>query len=167
MSRFRVPHAKLRFYYEPPDEYADDIESLFLAGGITGCPDWQQYACRQLEGSSIVLLNPRRKNFPMNDPSAALAQIKWEHKHLRKATAISFWFPAEAIQPIALYELGAWSMTDKPMVVGAHPDYPRLQDVVVQTKLARPEVPVVASLDALVEEIQGLWNKAGGRLAKR
>ncbi|WP_443041424.1 nucleoside 2-deoxyribosyltransferase domain-containing protein [Streptomyces sp. B21-083] len=38
---------------------------------------------------------------------AAREQTAWEYEHLRIADVILFWFRAEAVQPIALYELGA------------------------------------------------------------
>src|ERR1700744_4033888 len=112
-------------YVECPEEFGGVGTSLFLAGGITDCPDWQAEMRARLEDSALVLLNPRRARFPIDDPSVAEAQIAWEHRHLRRASAILFWFPAEALQPIALYELGAWSMTTKPLVVGVHPGYVR------------------------------------------
>ena len=128
--------------------------SLFLAGGITDCPDWQQELVRLLRDTDLILLNPRRANFPMTDPTAANQQIDWEHRHLRLADAISFWFCAEAMQPITLYELGAWSMTDKPLFVGVHPDYSRRQDVEIQTKLVRPDVKIVYALSDLANQIK-------------
>lgn len=126
-----------------------------MAGGITGCPDWQHTLGKLLENSSLVLLNPRRASFQPG-PNAAQEQIVWEYTHLRKATAISFWFPEEAPCPIALYELGAWSMTKKPLFVGVHPGYQRHLDVQVQTALARPDVQVVESLEDLASQI-GAW----------
>lgn len=128
--------------------------TVFLAGGITDCPDWQQELVQLLRDTDLVLLNPRRANFPMADPTAANQQIDWEHKHLRLADAISFWFCAEAMQPITLYELGAWSMTDKPLFVGVHPDYSRRQDVEIQTKLARPDVEIVYALSDLADQVK-------------
>jgi len=128
--------------------------STFLAGGITDCPDWQQEMVKLLRGTDLTLLNPRRVNFPMADPTAASQQIDWEHRHLRLADAISFWFCAEAMQPITLYELGAWSMTDKPLFVGIHPEYSRRQDVEIQTKLVRPDVKIVYTLSALANQIK-------------
>ena len=98
-------------------------KSLFLAGGITGCENWQQNVRRYLKDVPIVIFNPRRKDFPINDPSAAQVQIEWEYEHLRKASMILFWFPYETLCPIVLYELGAWSMTDKKIFVGIHPLY--------------------------------------------
>ena len=127
--------------------------SLFLAGGITGCPDWQKQMVDLLKDTSLVLLNPRRAHFPIQQENAARAQIEWEYTHLLKATAISFWFPRETLNPIVLYELGAWSMTEKPLFIGVHPDYQRLQDVSIQTWLARPEVQIISSIEALAEQI--------------
>jgi hypothetical protein len=134
-------------YIEAPEEYIPDNSiSLFLAGGITGCPDWQSDIVRLFDDTSLTLLNPRRANFPIADPSAAEAQIRWEHEHLRRAVAVLFWFPRESLCPIVLYELGAWSMTNKPLFIGVHQLYQRKKDVEVQTHLARPDVQVVYSL---------------------
>ena len=140
-------------YIEAPTIYSGTEPSLFLAGGISGCADWQSEMASLLRESDWVLLNPRRTNFPMHDPTAAFAQIQWEHDHLRKATAVSFWFPPETLCPITLYELGTWSMTTKPLFVGVHPDYQRRQDVQIQTALARPDVQIVYSLQALAAQI--------------
>jgi hypothetical protein len=140
-------------YIEAPDEFLGKETSLFLAGGITGCPDWQQDVVRALKNEPITLLNPRRKSFPIEDSTASVEQIKWEYSHLRNASAISFWFPHETLCPIVLYELGAWSMTDKPIFVGVHPDYQRKLDVEIQTSLVRPKVEIVYSIQNLVEQI--------------
>jgi hypothetical protein len=140
-------------YIEAPQTHDGDETSLFLAGGIAGCPDWQKEVVEELVSTSLVLLNPRRADFPIGDKSAARTQITWEHQYLRKATAISFWFPCETLNPIVLYELGAWSMTNKRIFIGVHPDYQRLQDVQIQTSLVRQDVRVVASLEELIEDI--------------
>ena len=148
-------------YIEAVTKYDIDTldDSLFIAGGITGCPDWQQDVVEMLSDTDITILNPRRANFPIHDPDAALAQITWEHHALCDAKAISFWFPKETICPIVLYELGAWSMIDKPIFVGVHPEYQRRQDVEIQTKLARPEVEIVYSLEELANQCR---RKCGG-----
>ncbi len=140
-------------YIECPDTYDGPDKSAFLAGGITGCPDWQTEIVSLLEGSTITLFNPRRAHFPIHDPSASELQIKWEHDHLRKASVILFWFPCETLCPIVLYELGAWSMTDKPIFVGVHPEYQRREDVELQTKFARPAVKIVYSIQDLAAQV--------------
>jgi hypothetical protein len=142
-------------YVECPNAYekVNNERSIFLAGGITDCPDWQSEIIRLLAHTDVVLLNPRQKQFPIHDPDAAKKQIHWEHQHLRKADEILFWFPQESICPIVLYELGAWSMTDKRIYIGVHPHYPRRADVEIQTQLTRPEVRIDYSLEELARQI--------------
>ncbi len=139
-------------YIEAPHPYSGEGTSLFLAGGISGCPDWQRELVATLCNISLVVLNPRRASFQMH-AQAARQQITWEHQQLRKASAISFWFPQETLCPITLYELGAWSMTDKKLFVGVHPGYQRSEDVRIQTELVRPDVQIVTSLHGLAEQI--------------
>jgi Nucleoside 2-deoxyribosyltransferase like len=143
-------------YIEAPEVPPDNNPKgyLFLAGGITNCPDWQSDMVSMLADTKLKLLNPRRKNFPINDPMAAYDQIKWEYAGLRFAEKILFWFPSETLCPIVLYELGAWSMTNKPIYIGMHPDYQRRQDVEIQTSLTRPEVKIVYSLPDLASQIR-------------
>ena len=144
-------------YVEAPNDLPDMTGkvSVFLAGGIMGCPDFQAEICEKVKGlSNLVVLNPRRKDFPMQDPFAAGAQIEWEFNMLRKATFIIFWFPKETLCPIVLFELGAHSMTKKPLVIGCHPEYARKQDVTNQMALVRPGLPIFDNLDDMVEGIK-------------
>ncbi|NJK45853.1 MAG: hypothetical protein HC933_17720 [Pleurocapsa sp. SU_196_0] len=129
--------------------------SVFLAGGISNCPDWQSQLLESLRGTDWLVLNPRRVDFDAGNPAMARAQIEWEHRHLRLATAIAFWFPPQTLCPITLYELGAWSMTNKPLFVGVDPGYGRRVDVLEQTRLARPDVRVVDSLEGLARQLGG------------
>lgn len=125
--------------------------SIFLAGGITGAPDWQAQLTVMLDQTNYAVINPRRADFPINDTNAAAYQIKWEFAHLRRVDMIVFWFRKETLQPITLYELGAWSMTQKPLVVGIEPGYERELDVEVQTALVRPDVVLLDSLEELAK----------------
>ena len=106
-----------------------------------------------LEDLPLVIFNPRRAHFPQYE-NAAREQIEWEHTYLRKASAISFWFPKETLCPIVLYELGAWSMTDKKIFLGVHPDYQRIQDIKIQTSLVRPDITIVYTLEELNRSIR-------------
>ena len=134
-----------------------DSPAVFLAGGISGCADWQSEMMELLDETALTLLNPRRADFPMDDPTAARTQIAWEYRHLQAADAALFWFPCETLCPITLFELGAWSRSDKPLFVGTHPDYQRRLDVIVQLSLARPEVAVVDTLGALAAQVRA-WD---------
>ena len=152
-------------YLEAPNKYVRNGErSVFLAGGITGCPDWQQEMVSLLGDTDLTLLNPRRANFPIGDKGAAFAQIKWEHEYLHLSDSILFWFCAETLCPIVLYELGAWSMTAKPIFVGVARGYARTQDVEIQTQLARPGVKINYSLQKLADEVKRWDSRLGGEI---
>ncbi|MGW1171582.1 nucleoside 2-deoxyribosyltransferase domain-containing protein [Streptomyces sp. NPDC002550] len=74
--------------------------------------------------SPAVVLNPRRERYPAGQAEAAREQIAWEYEHLRIADVILFWFCADAIQSIALYELGAHAARGTRLAVGARPQVP-------------------------------------------
>lgn len=133
-------------------------KAIFLGGGITNCPDWQIRLIHMLKDEEVTLLSPRRAEYILGDRIVDLEQRKWEHYYLRKADAISFWFPKESVCPIALYGLGAWSMTNKPIFVGMDPDYPRKADVFDQTLLTRPDVTIKYDLEDLAKDLK-LWLK--------
>ena len=138
-----------------PESYDDtETSKLFLAGGITDCPNWQQEAIKLLKDSQWQLLNPRRDDFPIGDPNAAQAQIEWEYGALRAADGILFWFPKETLCPIVLYELGCWSSKYALIFIGVHPKYQRRQDVEIQTKLVRPDIEIVYSLKKLCKQVK-------------
>lgn len=129
--------------------------SVFLAGGITNCPDWQTEVIKAFKGERITIYNPRRANFPMNDPSAAKEQIEWEYNMLRVCNLASFWFSVGSLNPIVLFELGATLERDnQKIVVGCHPGYERIADVQVQTALRQPDIHIKFLLSHLVGAIR-------------
>lgn len=129
--------------------------TLFLGGGISGCGDWQASFAGMLAGSRLVVINPRREAFDVNDPAMAERQIGLEFYHLRLARARLFWFPPGTLCPITLFELGKWCEKADPLFVGAHPDYKRKIDVEIQLRLARPHDHTVhASLESLAAAVR-------------
>ena len=148
-------------YIEAPQQYAGTQPSVFLAGGISDCDNWQGRMVELLSDTDMVVLNPRRERFPMDDPDAARGQIAWEFEHLRRATLRLFWFPPQTLCPITLFELGAWSGPEMPLLVGVAPEYRRRQDVEIQLSLARPDVRVACSLEDLAAQVrESQWNTA-------
>jgi len=141
-------------HVECPEVYDGKGNSLFLGGGISGCRDWQTELVALLKDTNLVLINPRRKEFNAEDKNLEEEQIKWEFEHLNKSKAILFWFPPETVCPITLYELGKISKTDKPIFIGIDKNYSRKNDVMIQTKLIRPDVNIVWSLNELAEQIK-------------
>ena len=118
--------------------------SIFLAGGITNCPNWQKELAGFLAEKRlpVTVFNPRRSSFDVTDPTATEKQIVWEYEKLHRAELVSFWFCAETLCPIVLYELGAALERGAQVVVGVHAEYERKNDVLLQTQLRRPEVKV-------------------------
>lgn len=136
--------------------------SVFLAGGISSCPDWQARVVAMLAGRDVVLFNPRRPAYGESE-EAARAQIAWEFAHLRRASAVLFWFPGGPSPcPIALFELGACAQwPDKPLFVGCGPAYSRRIDVEVQLSLVRPEVRVESTLEGLAAQVASWLHERG------
>ena len=95
----------------------------------------------------------RAPGIDVGDPSAAAGQVRWEYQNLQRADLVLFWF-TEGIspQPIALYELGRLAAGSKKLVVGAHPDYIRRTDILLQLSLVRPGLVVHSDLGAAVAE---------------
>lgn len=139
-------------YIEAPSDEEVEHVSIFLAGGITNCPDWQQAIREIFAPFDITIFNPRREKFPIDDPNAAAEQIRWEYERLRKADINLFWFAAGSLNPIVLFEYGSAMERGKPIVVGCDPEYERIQDVRIQTMLRRPDIIVHNRLDVLAAD---------------
>ena len=130
---------------------------IFLAGGISLCANWQEDLKQMLFESrlkNLVIFNPRRSHdFDFEKESEF--QIKWEHDHLKRSDAVSFWFPKESVCPITLLELGTCLKSpNKTVFVGCHPEYKRKKDLYIQASLYRPEIKIVEDLVSLSEQIQ-------------
>ncbi len=143
-------------YVEAINEWKRELgeRAIFLAGGIIGCGDWQTEMVDRLSDTNLIVLNPRRNNFP-HDPYATTIQIKWEFDNLRAADMVMFWFPKEGLCQTSLYELGSQVMMNKPLFVGVEPGYVKDGGVRKQLALARPEIPVVNNLEDLELLIKG------------
>lgn len=129
-------------------------KSIFLAGGITNCPDWQKEVIEKLNGYKVMIFNPRRDNFPIGEPDAAETQIKWEFEHLQKADIVLFWFAKGSDNPIALFEYGRHGFDANRLIfVGADPEYSRRKDVIIQTKLSKEEWHIRGDLGALIHAV--------------
>jgi len=138
-------------YIEAPAEINAKGAMIYLAGGISGCPNWQREAVRMLSHTPYIILNPRRNMFPAGDRTAKAEQVAWEYRGLRMANVIAFWFPPSGAQPIALYELGAVIAMGKSISVGADPGYCRRIDLELQLEVAQAGDGIYDTLD------QTLW----------
>lgn len=152
-------------YIECPDLYDGERATVFLAGGISNCPNWQDVMKDLIRKScsGLVPLNPRRRTFDITRPEMHDEQIKWEFDALRKASVIIFWFPKDTLCPITLFELGTWSVLHKTqgsdIIVGTDPNYARAADVKTQLSLLTgTDFPVVHSLEDLASSLKQWWD---------
>jgi hypothetical protein len=147
-----------------PETYHGPLPTVFLGGGIGGCPDWQQEVGRMIR-EDVALLNPRQEVFDFSDPLASARQVRWEKSHLRAATLLLFWFPEPepdptVPQPIALLELGRYVCdTSRPAAVGTSRGYARREDVLLQLE-ERPDIVVHESLEATCADLSRLIRTA-------
>lgn len=130
--------------------------TIFLAGGISNCPEWQYEMYPLLDAKYRTILNPRRRDFDVGNTDENERQIYWEHRHMKLAKEILFWFPKETDCPITLFELGYWLHSRKPIYIGMDPKYSRKDDVMIQTRLIRPEIEknIAWSLEELAENVR-------------
>jgi hypothetical protein len=130
-------------------------KSLFLAGGITNCPNWQATAIEKLKDFKVIIFNPRRDNFPIEDQQAAEQQIKWEFDYLAKADMVLFWFAKGSDNPIVLFEYGRHGINpERPVYVGTDLGYSRRRDVIIQTKLAHKQYHIHGDLNELLNSVK-------------
>lgn len=130
--------------------------SIFLAGGISNCPDWQKEAAQRIADSvdDCIVYNPRRNDFDMAAyEEVSRQQIIWEYHALRMSTANLFWFPEETLCPITLFEYGSAieRLHAGAVMCGTHINYQRRFDLIEQTRL-RSGMPILDNLDTLIKE---------------
>lgn len=120
--------------------------SVFLAGGITNCKEWQKAVIKELEFDDVTLFNPRQEHFDISDKNASYKQILWEFERLSKMDVFSMYFCNDnSDQPICMYELGRNivriqnrfpSDWEKRIIISVEDGYRRATDVLIQTELA-------------------------------
>lgn len=140
-------------YVECPNKALSNKVSLFLGGGISGCRDWQKNVISNLYLLDIILYNPKRAHFNIEDSTLTKEQIIWEEEMIKKSDVVSFYFCRETICPITLYELGTCNMTSKPLIIGMDTDYQRRIDVEIQTNLKRPDAVIAYGTQTFTKKI--------------
>ena len=140
-----------------PEKYEIQENDIcaFLAGGISGCPNWQKKVLARIKNlekevggdafDNLIIFNPRRDKFDVKSKDLANEQIEWEFKYLNRMDIFSMYFCKETIQPICLYELGRYIEVMKKrfpetfrerVLISVEPKYERAVDVVIQANLA-------------------------------
>jgi hypothetical protein len=128
--------------YTSPDELPLNYERVpvFVAGGISNCPDWQTELIKLIDTDRFDVINPRRASGLGKTGKAARKQIEWEHRALESAQIVLFWFPKESICPISLFEYGKFleraCKEGIRLIGGCDQAYARAFDLDIQTQLA-------------------------------
>lgn len=138
--------------------------SVFLGGGIQKCPPWQSVVLAGLEHLNCTVYNPRRPNFPIDDPNETDRQIDWEFDALNVADVFTMWFcNADSDQPICLYELGRhlalryggqFNGPLSSIVIGVEPGYRRSKDVYRQTYRVCSLIKIIDNLNDHIQKIR-------------
>jgi hypothetical protein len=113
-------------------------KSIFLAGGITGCGNWQDEITEMFKHTNLIVCNPRRADYVDNTKPFNFneeEQVKWERGHINECTGSLFWFPSSSVCPIALFELGTLVAHHEHLFIGADPAYPKRENLFGQLKL--------------------------------
>lgn len=150
----------------PNKTWSDKCWSVFLAGGITGCTNWQEQVISELfrlsdyyNLSNVIVYNPRREDFDVTDKTAEIEQIRWEHEYLKRCDIFSCFFEAnESLHPITLYEMGKWS-TKRPSVITVQKGYLRERDVLIQTALDKLQVSYISGEEAIKHHARMIASK--------
>jgi hypothetical protein len=136
-------------------DYPKNKRKLFLAGGISNCPDWQQEVIKELQDENIVVFNPRRPIIiDRKNLKVSREQIAWEHYYLREATEVLFWFPNTSVCPIALFELGGCLERNQVVYVGCDVNYDRIVDLVIQIEMSKRPIKLVHSIKDLLKQVK-------------
>ncbi len=146
---------------EAPNNNTKGNIKIFLAGGISNCPDWQSIIIEKLNNEDnpyqqimlegVTVFNPRRKNYE-NVEDTIVEQITWEFFKLKESDIIAFWFSSGSLNPITLYEYGK-HVTSTKLVVGVDVGYERKNDIKIQTSLIRPTQHICYDLDEFYNDI--------------
>lgn len=126
--------------------------TVFLAGGITNCKEWQKEVIEKLKDINLSVFNPRQEHFDITDKNASFKQILWEYERLEQMDIFSMYFCNDnSDQPICMYELGRnivrmqnrfpndWQSR---IIISVEDGYKRKADVLIQTQLCAPALYV-------------------------
>jgi hypothetical protein len=140
------------------DSSLENRPSVFLAGSIEmgEAEDWQVEVTKKLDGTGVVIFNPRRDDWDSSwvqdiSNDNFNEQVNWELDHLSAADQIILYFHPDTKAPISLLELGLHAPEGK-MVVCCPPGYWRRGNV--QIVCDRFNIPLYDRLDDVIEEVK-------------
>lgn len=156
---------------KPPESYKDymddpecaDRKFVFLAGSIAmgKAEDWQTEAEKALADENIVIMNPRRDDWPDNVDQSIhnltfREQVEWELFAQADADVILIYFHPDTQAPIALLELGLFA-ADGDLVVCCPDGFYRKGNVDIVCDAY--DIPVYTNLDKAIDVVKEKINE--------
>ena len=120
---------------------------IFIAGPISGAEDWQKQT--ESYNNELISANPRRAEGIPRVGDIAKEQITWEHRNLRLARVVMFYF-VKGSGIITPLELGKELGRGSPIVLGIGKSFDRPFDIETQAHLEQPKLPIYRTLDETV-----------------
>ena len=149
--------------------------SLFLAGGISQCDDWQSEVIKVLKDieattmpalKNLVIFNPRRSTFDITNKNETVNQIHWEFNCLEHADLFTMFFAnSPSPQPICFYELGRNLVRmqqrfpedfDTRILIGVQNGFSRADDVFIQSDLASDKALLRVGVDTAAKYAESM-----------
>lgn len=141
----------------------DDTITVFLAGSIEmGMAEkWQDAVVRALEGTNVVICNPRREQWDISwkqnkDNPDFREQVEWELNALAKSDYIIMYFDPKTKSSISLLEMGLYARSGKLFVVCPDDFWKKGNVDIVCEKY---NVRQFSTLDALLDHFIALFDK--------
>lgn len=158
-----------------PDDMSQNGKTIFLAGPISGAPNWQERASKLIlaETKDLFIANPRRRMWP--DPEYDFKkQTDWETKYLQQAACegcILFWLAKQIeISPhdpstgfpriysqTTRFELAEWKVHSEndpsiQMVIGIEEGFADADYIKRRFSQDCPDIPIFDSLEITCKE---------------
>ena len=142
--------------HKPPVRPQVTRPSVILYGAIQAEPAWQTSLASSLSDLPVDILDPRRDDWDSTwvediEFPKFKEQVEWEMDHAKVADVIVFNFPADAVTPIALLELGMYAGSGKVVVCCSKGFYKRGN---VQIVCLRYGIEMFETLDELNEKVR-------------
>lgn len=142
-----------------PGKYdASKRYTIFLAGAIDQgkAVDWQKQVARALDGTDILILNPRRDDWDPSwdqtpDNPEFRQQVNWELDAQAAADMVIFVFTKDSKAPITFLEFGLFAPM-KDAVVCAEEGFYRQGNLDIVAE--RYHVPMYHDLDEMIGDLQ-------------
>ena len=137
---------------QPLDLVVIQGKFIYLAGSM-GKVDWQSEVYKKLVMKSLssewTVLNPR----PDQKALEVKAYASWEYNCVIASDIIGFWFAAKDRPDMGLFDLGRWSVYEKPMIVGIEKGYAFEERIKCDLAVSCPELTVLKSIEAVADAI--------------